>query len=214
MLFYSWWFADYCLSIFIYDILLKSLYAVNGKIPQGEHSIVFYAILFYAILLCGLLCSPLFTGWRQPSVLTYLGMTDSHSEPRAPLFARHLGRSLTCIWVAPAPPRTGSWGTDPGRPCSPPEPATGPSASASTCRAKQRWPDLDKTNRDVWFIYFLAEFKACFFMFFYLAAELLLRSLISIWDGPYEITRDPPRAATCFEISHTLSFVSLIVPFF
>lgn len=146
---------------FFHDILLKSLDAANGKIPQGEHSIVFYAILFFSILCCGLLCSPLFTEWRQPPVLTYLGVTDFHSEPRAPLFARRPGRPLTCIWVAPAPPRTGSWGTDPGRPCSPPEPATGP--SASTCRAKQRRPDLDKTNRDVWLIYFLADFKAWFF---------------------------------------------------
>lgn len=86
--------------------------------------------------------------WKRPILCECLIINPcpagSHSVLRVTLFAWRSGSSLTCIWVEFAPPQTGSWGTDPGQPCSPPEPARG--LTASTWEAKQAEPGWDKTR--------------------------------------------------------------------
>lgn len=124
----------------------------------------------------------------------------SHSELRVTLFAWRSGSSLTCIWVEFAPPQTGSWGTDPGQSCSPPEPASGP--TASTWGAEQEEPGWDKTR-----CYKKCQLTACLIFRFNSRVVVFLNSFSSQTLSyssdllfPYEPKRNlrsSERALTC-----------------
>lgn len=78
----------------------------------------------------------------------YILYTESQVRGAA-ASARDVGHTLTCFWAEPAPPQSHFWGTDPGQPCSPPEPVTGLSASTCTKNTKSKWNNAGNTDGEL-----------------------------------------------------------------